>query len=65
MLKDEKSICTTYAESVVQSFQGIEPLAIPFLGSIAPPASPFAIAPWVPDLQEAFAAEFNSADQRI
>jgi hypothetical protein len=49
-------------EPVVERCEGVEPLACPFFAAVTPSACPFASAPWVAQLEELFAAEFDSFD---
>ena len=62
VLHDEYSIVP---ELMFQWFQRIEPVVCPFLRAIRPSSGPLRLTPGIPNLQEAFAAEFDSFDDSV
>lgn len=52
-------------EGVTKGLERCNPLGRPLLASVRPAACPFAVAPWVPDAQEALSVIFDGFDDRV
>ena len=62
VLHDEYTIVP---ELMFQWFQRIEPVVRPLLRAIRPPSGPLRLTPGIPNLEEAFASEFDSFDDSV
>lgn len=51
---------TVVSESMVEGVESIKPFSVPLFAAITPASSPLVITPWVPDLEEPLASEFDS-----